>query len=157
MKNIFGFGGSRSPASQRLDVYAATVRQILASLQVDPESSRLSTTEGYGWSFRRGSAIIEIYIHQPQDVGFLQVLSPIMHLPQSGLLPLYRRLLELNLRLTSASMGVYQDVVYVFNERPLDGLDSTEATTIINMVAEYADEWDDKLIAEFGGRRYNRV
>jgi len=48
-----------------------------------------------------------------------------------GLLPFYRRLLELNLQLTAAALGVYLDVVYVFSERPLDGMDSKEANSII--------------------------
>ena len=66
--------------------------------------------------------------------GYLQVLSPIIHLPDQNLLPLYRRLLELNLQLTNTSIGVYLDVVYVFNERPLQGLDSVEANHIITQL-----------------------
>lgn len=156
--NLFGFSSGRTnPTSYRLDAYATTVQQILSAIGVDPESSRLNTAEGYGWSFRRGSAVIEIYINQQSDSGFLQVLSPIMHLPQSGLLPLYRRLLEMNLQLTSASLGIYQDVIYVFNERPLDGMDSVEANNIISLVASYADEMDDRLVTEFGGRLYSRA
>ncbi len=155
---MFNFGGNRTNASSyRLDSYASTVQQILAAIGVDPQHSRLNTEQGYGWSFRHGSAIIEIYILQNGDAGFLQVLSPIVYLPQSGLLPFYRRLLELNLQLTNAAFGVFQEVVYVYNERPLDGMDNVEANNIISMVASYADEYDDKLIAEFGGRIYGRA
>jgi len=80
-----------------------------------------------------------------------------MHLPQNGLLPLYRHLLELNLQLTNAAFGVFQEVVYVYYERLLDGMDNVEAANIITNVAAYADEYDDRLIAEFGGRLYNRA
>jgi hypothetical protein len=80
-----------------------------------------------------------------------------MHLPMSNLLPLYRRLLELNLQLTAAAIGVHLDVVYVFSERPLDGMDAAEANTIINLVSAYADDLDDKLVTEFGGRLYAKV
>ena len=55
------------------------------------------------------------------------------------------------------SLGVYLDVVYVYSERPLDGLDIVEANAIINAVATWADELDDKLVAEFSGRLYSRV
>jgi hypothetical protein len=155
---MFGLGGRKQPAQgPRLDVYAGTVEQMLLNLGIDPTQARLPTQEGYGWNFRRGSAIIEVYITQNAGIGYLQVLSPIMHLPSQGLLPLYRRLLELNLQLVSASFGVWNDVIYVFSERPLDGLDAVEANTIINQVAEYADEMDDKLIEEFGGRMYARI
>ncbi len=148
--------GSQQRGSN-LQAYAATVEQIVLNLGIDPVQARLPTDGGFGWSFQRGSAVIEIYVSQQDTTGYLQVLSPIMHLPQTGLLALYRHLLELNLQLTNAALGVYLDVVYVFTERPLDGLDAVEANAIISLVANYADDLDDKLITEFGGRLYARI
>ena len=149
----------RKHQSSRADLarYAATVEEILASLNIDLGAARIDTEQGYGWSFRRGTAVIEVYISEHDNVGYLQVLSPIVVLPESGLLPLYRRLLELNLQLTNASLGVYYDVINVFNERPLEALDPEEADSIIRMVAAYADDLDNKLVGEFGGRLYSQV
>ena len=94
---VFGSRNQRPQQVPRLEQYANLVEQILTAIGYVPANIRLPTNEGYGWSFRRGSAIIEIYVQQqPDNTGIMQVLSPIMHLPQSGLLPLYRRLLELN-------------------------------------------------------------
>ena len=115
----------------------------------------MDVESGYAWNFWRGSALIEIYL-TPEDWGYLQVLSPIMHLPQSNLLPLYRRLLELNLEMTNAALGVHEDVVYVFHERLLEGLDAVEADVIVRRLAQYADELDDVLVEEFGGRMYGQ-
>lgn len=151
------FSGPGSRRGPNLQDYAATVEQILLQLGIDPVQSRLPTEGGFGWTFRRGSAWIEVYISQQENVGYLQVLSPILHLPQTGLLALYRRLLERNLQLTNAALGVYLDVVYLFSERPLDGLDWEEANNIISLVANYADELDDQLMNEFGGRLYARI
>jgi hypothetical protein len=145
------------PAPKTLETYAGTLEQILKELNIDPASARLSLQQGYGWSFRRGSAIIEVYVSDQEGRGYFQVLSPILHLPASGLLPLYRRLLELNLQLSNASLGVHQDVVYVFHERLLEGLDAVEANQIITMVAGYADDLDNQLINEFGGRLYSQA
>jgi hypothetical protein len=152
---MWSFGGRRS--GPNLQVYATTVEQILLSLGVDPVQARMNTEGGFGWSFQRGSAVIEVYVSQQENMGYLQVLSPLMHLPQTGLLPLYRRLLELNMQLTNAALGLYLDVVYLFSERPLEGLDANEANAIISLVAGYADEMDDKLVTEFGGRLYARI
>lgn len=151
---MFGRGKTQGSA---LAQYAATVEKILASVGVDPAQARLETEQGYAWSFQRGSAIIEVYVSQQAERGYLQVLSPILHIPSSGLLPLYRRLLELNLSLTNASLGIYMDVVYVFNERPLNGLDANEANFIITQIAQYADELDNELVNEFGGRLYSQA
>lgn len=134
-----------------------SVEKILQQIGVSPAQARLKLEQGYGWHFRRGSAVIEIYITEQGGRGYLQVLSPIMHLPSAGLMPLYRRMLELNLQLTNASLGVYYDVVYVFNERPLVGLDPEETNNIITLVAGYADDLDNQLVNEFGGRLYSQV
>jgi hypothetical protein len=150
-------GRNRATGENALESYAATIEQILASIGIDPVKARMRTETGFGWSFQRNSAAIEIFVSQQDNTGYLQVLSPIMHLPSNALLPLYRRLLELNLQLTNAALGVYLDVVYVFSERPLEGMDGNEANTIINLVATYADDLDDKLVAEFGGRLYAKV
>ncbi len=145
------------PGIKTLQDYAVTVEKILMAINIDPKQAKLKTDQGYGWSFQRGSAVIEIYVTQHNDRGYFQVLSPIIHLPGTGLLQLYRRLLELNLQLTNASIGVYYDVVYIFSERLLEGMDATEANHIITMVATYADELDNELVNEFGGRLYAQV
>jgi len=149
--------GAPPPPNNPLEHHADTVEDILEVIGVDPIHARLGTEQGFGWNFRRGSAIIEIYVSEQEGRGYLQVLSPIFHLPSTGLLPLYRKLLELNLQLTNASLGVYFDVVYVFNERPLEGLDSTETNNIITLVAGYADDLDNQLVSEFGGRLYSQA
>jgi hypothetical protein len=156
---MFNLNRNRSQPNSniRIDTYAQTVQQILTGLGINPDQVRTQTEEGYSWTFRRGSATIEVYVSQNESGGFFQVLSPIMHLPQNGLLPLYRRLLELNLQLVNISLGIYLDVVYIYSERPLDGLDIVEANGIINAVATWADELDDKLVSEFSGRLYSRV
>lgn len=153
---MFNLGGGRR-GTPRIQNHVQVVEQILLEIGVDPAQARMNTADGFGWRFQRGSAAIEIYVTQQEDAGYLQVLAPILHLPMTNLLPLYRHLLELNLQLTTASLGVYLDVVYVFSERPLEGLDAVEANSLISLVAEYADELDDKLVNEFGGRLYGRI
>lgn len=154
---MFNNRAGRQIQQPRLDSYAATVEQILRALGYDPAALRVQIQDGFGWSFRRGSATIEIYVSQRENVGYLQILAPIMSLPSTGLLPLYRHLLETNLQMTNAALGIYLDTVYVFSERPLEGLDATEANSIISLVAAYADELDDRLVNEFGGRLYGRI
>ncbi|MCU0515124.1 MAG: YbjN domain-containing protein [Anaerolineae bacterium] len=149
--------GNQQPALTDMEKNFLAVEQILTSIGVNAAAARMDTEQGYGWSFQRGSALIEVYIANQGQREYLQVLSPIIHLPAAGLLALYRRLLELNLSLTNASLGVYLDVVYVFNERPLHGLDAAEVNFIITQIAEYADDLDNQLIQEFGGRLYSQA
>ncbi|RMF76890.1 MAG: hypothetical protein D6737_19220 [Chloroflexi bacterium] len=156
---MFNFrGGPRKP-DRRLEDHARNVEEKLAKLGVNVQDSRIPVENGFGWTFRQGSATIEVYVGQ-QDAegsGFLQVLSPIINLPYTNLLPLYRHLLELNLQMKNAALGLYLDVVFVFSERPLEGLDPVEIENIISVVAQYADHLDDDLVREFGGRLYGRI
>ena len=143
-------GGGESPIQKQ----ARVIELILEQIGLVPADIRMNTDEGFGWSFRRGSAIVEIYLSVQDGEGYLQVLSPIIHIPTEATLPLYRHLLELNLQLTSAALGVFTEVVYVFYERPIEGLDSVEVNDIITKVAGYADDLDDALVEQFGGRLY---
>lgn len=152
------FGRGEQQTDQTTGQFEGSLRAvegILAAIGVDASAARMEVESGFGWQFQRGSALIEVYL-TPEEQGYLQVLSPIMHLPQRDLLALYRRLLELNLKLTNAALGVHEDVVYVFHERLLAGLDAAEADAIIRRLAQYADELDDALALEFGGRMYGR-
>ncbi len=152
------FGRGEQQADESAGQFAGSLRAvegILAAIGVDASAARMEVESGFGWHFQRGSALIEVYL-TPEEQGYLQVLSPIMHLPQQQLLALYRRLLELNLQLTNAALGVHEDLVYVFHERLLAGLDTAEADAIIRRLAQYADELDDALAEEFGGRMYGR-
>lgn len=157
MGRFFGRGEKKraEPADEQFDLSLRAVEGILAAIGVDPQSARMDVERGFGWNFQRGSALIEVYL-TPEEQGYLQVLSPIMHLPASNLLALYRRLLELNLQLTNAALGLHEDVVYLYHERLLAGLDAEEADAIIRRLAGYADELDDALSEEFGGRMYGR-
>jgi hypothetical protein len=52
---------------------------------------------------------------------------------------------------------VYLDVVYLYYERTIENLDAGEANEIITTIARYADELDNQLVQEFGGRLYTQV
>lgn len=159
MGRLFGRAGKdnkdKAEARDPLAFSARTVESILAQIGVDAAAARMRVDTGYGWHFLRGSALIEVYV-TPEERGYLQVLAPMMHLPQGNLLPLYRRMLELNLELTNAALGLHEDVVYLYHERLLEGLDAGEADVIIRRLARVADELDDALVEEFGGRLYGQ-
>lgn len=151
------FNRGRAPQPTTRDQAVKYVEQILRAASVDPSTSRIQTGDGMGWKFTYGSAQMEIYITLKQEQDFFQVLCPILYLPQNGLLALYRRLLELNMLIPNVRFGVYGDLVYLFSERPLDGLDLNEAYDIISTLTRNADEYDNRLIEEFGGRLYSQV
>ena len=105
--------------------------------------------DGYS-SVTRGSATIGINVMEEQ--GLLLFLSRIMTVPAQNRAELYRRLLELNYLATSDGAFAIEkesETVYLRALRSLVGLDYDEFEDMLHTVATVADEWDDKLLAEF--------
>lgn len=147
-----------TPPEPNLAMLAARIDAILYALGIDPTQARMdSTAESFVWQFQRGTALVEVLLLNEDGKQFFQVCSPILHLPQDGLLRLYRRLLEYNMQLSGAAFAVYRDVVYVVNEREINGLDDAEAHQMIDTVAGFADQLDDQLAEEYGGRLFGQV
>lgn len=106
--------------------------------------------EGYT-SVQRGSATVGINVLE--EHGVLMFLCPIMEVPDKGREDLYRKMLELNfLKTSDAAFAIDQEtqIVYLRALRTLEGLDYEEFVDLLDTVATVADEWDDKLRAEFG-------
>jgi len=118
----------------------------LAGVEIPPLDE-----EGYT-AVKRGSATIGINLLE--EHGLLVFLAPIMRVPDKNQLEFYRRLLELNFLSTSDGAFAIDrktGIVHLRAIRGLEGLDFEEFVDILDTVGAVADEWDDKLRAEFGG------
>jgi hypothetical protein len=134
------------------------VEGVLSARGLDAEGSRLHNDEGPAWNLRHGTAKVYVFLSSGvQGVNYIQVISPVMRPPAEDLASprLFRRLLELNAReLIGAAFGVRDDEVVLSADRSTGDLDSGEVEKMIRRVAEYADHYDDALVAEFGGVRH---
>lgn len=128
------------------------VCDVLAKIGIDQTPRPFDGGNGFGWTLQRGSAVVHVMVAGRDGEGIFKVISPILILPTENLLPLYRTMLEINMELSTAALAVQEDKVCVVSMRSINGLDSEEADEIIKRVAYYADELDNKLSAEFGGR-----
>ncbi len=100
----------------------------------------------------RGSATVGINV--VEEKGFLMFLAPIMEVPANNKEALYRQLLELNYLATedgAFAVDRQSGRVYLRALRSLESLDFDEFVDLLDTVARVADEWDDKLRAQFGG------
>lgn len=134
--------------------YAFAIDRLLGEIGLAPEEVRMDIESGFGWRFQRGSAVVEIYLAENGGVGYIQALSPIVYIPEDNQLELFKYLLELNLQLTNAAVGLHNEVIYVFSEREINGLDANEINDLITRVAAYADGLDNQIVEQFGGTLY---
>ena len=99
----------------------------------------------------RGSATVGINVIESK--GFILFLAPIMDVPKEKHEAFYRKLLELNHVQTedgAFSIDHESGRVYLRALRSLDSFDFDEFVDMLDTIARVADEWDDKLKAEFG-------
>ena len=107
--------------------------------------------QGYA-EIARGSALVRINV--VEEHGVLLMISPVMRVPERNAEAFYRRLLELSFLATSdAAFAIDKktDMVYLRIVRRREGLDYEEFEDLLHTIATVADEWDDKLKAQFGG------
>jgi hypothetical protein len=107
------------------------------------------------WEVARGSAVVRIALSLRDEAPHLRVLSTVLTLDaQVDEVSLYRRLLKLNRTvLCSAAFALDGKYVQIVSERPTLDLDRSEVFDLIRRIEFYADEYDDWLVEEFGGRR----
>lgn len=131
------------------------VEDVLSNLGHSPQKSRLETKDEWpAWSVQKGSAHVYIQFHGRGEENFLKVTAPVMHADTVTDLPrLMRRLLELNAtEISGAAFALRGDDVVLTAERTTLDLDRSEVLDLVKRVEDYADHWDDILVAEFGGR-----
>jgi hypothetical protein len=109
---------------------------------------------GFEEPIERGSATGSVrVIKDPEHSESLVVVRlALMRVPETAGAEFYERLLELNhASLGRAAFSIDADgVVVVTAGRPVADLDPGELIDLVLWTAEYADDLDDKLLAEFG-------
>jgi hypothetical protein len=106
------------------------------------------------WRVFKGSASVRITLIDRDDFVHLRVVAPIMTTDDSvDLAALYRRLLTMNAdEIHGAAFAVAGPEVQLVAERSTIDLDRGEVLDLVRRIQSYADEYDDNLVANFGGR-----
>lgn len=138
------------------------VEDVLSGLGTSTEKNRLETKDGStAWGLLRGSAEVMVFLNPARDDkedNYLRVVSPIVRLPTENLLPFYRRLLELNAKdLYGVAFGIINEDVVLVAERGTKDLDRGEVDDMLRNIGAAADHYDDKLVKEFGGRKFSEL
>ncbi|MEO6952707.1 MAG: YbjN domain-containing protein [Polyangia bacterium] len=138
---------------------AQMVEAALSRRNLDPAACRLDGTHAHAWRLRQGSAEVHVSLTTHRgEPNTIQVVAPVLRASETALASpaLFRRLLELNASgLTQAAFGVRDSDIVLTADRSTTGLDTVEVEEMIRRIADYADHYDDTLVAEFGGTRHS--
>lgn len=138
------------------------IEEVLGAFGASPEKNRLDTKDGStAWGVMRGSAEVMIFLNparSDKEDNFLRMVSPIVRLPTENLLPLYRRILELNAKeVYGIAFGIINEDVVLVAERGTRDLDRGEVEDMLRNISAAADHYDDKLVTEFGGKKVSEL
>jgi hypothetical protein len=132
----------------------ALVEEVLAELGHAPEERRIKhPTALNAWQIPKGSAITRVALIHRADFTHIRVWAVVMTLDeQTDRASLHEHLLEHNTRLCGAGFAALGDHVLLVTERSTLDLDHSEVLELVRRVMNYADEYDDVLVARFGGK-----
>ena len=104
------------------------------------------------WKVPKGSAVVRISLLDRPDFPHLRVASAVFrHPPGVDRVSLYHELLSRNAELCGAAFAVVGDQVVMVAERSTLDLDRSELADMITRLQNYADHFDDVLVAAYGG------
>ncbi|WP_448519145.1 YbjN domain-containing protein [Rhodoflexus sp.] len=132
--------------------YYQLVENAIEELGVNPVEAR--TQKAGQWDLRKGSASVWINVflsRERDDYGYLQIMSPVMKVPQGdNREALLEELLQLNYQLYGVAFSMYEGWLYLRTIRELEGLSPEEALAMLTRIGVYADEYDDYLKQKYG-------
>lgn len=107
----------------------------------------------HAWVIRKGSASISIDLIPQEEFWTVKVSAVVMTVDDTvNKLALYERLLHLNAAdVTGAAFALEGPEVLLLRERSTLDLDRSELHSLVSVVRNFADDYDDKLVDEFGG------
>lgn len=139
-----------------LRVCIQMVEDAITTLGHVPDDSRIDSVDDLpAWKVHKGTADVYVQLGVNGDTNVLRVTAPVLHIvPEVDTARLFRRLLELNAgTVAGAAFALRDDHIVLVSERTTVDLDPSEVVDVIKRVEDFADQYDDVLVAEFGGRR----
>jgi hypothetical protein len=141
-------------ANQRETNLASTlalVEQVLA--EIGHANSRIAdATALHAWEIRKGSAVTHVQLLSRPDFTHIRATAVVMRLDAKvDRTAMFAYLLEQNAELCGGAFALDGNRVLLVNERSTLDLDKSEILELINRVTAYADDYDDQLVAKFGG------
>jgi hypothetical protein len=121
---------------------------------LDARQQEIAGAEGCGWWLTEGSARIFVFVQDAPGGPVLRITSPIVTLPDKNHTEFYRHLLDINSNLSCCALATSENTVLVVSQRHTAQLDQAELDDMVWNVAYVADLLDDKLVTEYGARRY---
>lgn len=132
-----------------LEKYYNIVEQAIVKIGLDPNKFR--GEQAGEWTLHRGnySIWIDVWNDPVEAVAYLQVVAPVMEIPEESQAVLFKELLQINLQLCGVAFAVHGEKVVLKGTRVAEGLDMEEAYAIIMLVSKYVSNFAPILLKRY--------
>ncbi|WMX15116.1 MULTISPECIES: YbjN domain-containing protein [unclassified Aureispira] len=132
-----------------LKKYYGIVEQAIEKIGLDPTRFR-GEQEGE-WTLHRGEYTIwiDVWNDPIEKVAYLQVVAPVMEIPDESQTVLFRELLQINLQLCGIAFSVHGEKVVLKGTRVAEGLDVEEAHAMIMLISKYVSNFSPILLKRY--------
>jgi len=132
-----------------LKKYYSTVEQAIIKIGLDPTKFR-GEQEGE-WTLHRGEYTIwiDVWNDPVEKVAYLQVVAPVIEIPEESQAVLFRDLLQINLQLCGIAFSVHGEKVVLKGTRVAEGLDVEEAHAMIMLISKYVSNFSPILLQRY--------
>ena len=126
------------------------IETVIYSLEENDSAMVQKSNGGYIWKFQYGSVEVFVQLTGENEDDLFTVWSVVLSLPAKNESQLMRQLLEMNWDSTfEACFAIFHEQVVISTQRTLHDLSASEISRCITLVATIADQYDDKLQAEY--------
>ena len=155
MFGLFGGGSEQQVSEGSINEVSGLIENFFQKVGLNAHQQQIQTNNGVGWTIRRGSAEVFIFVHDSENGPILRVLSPCVYMPASNLVAFYRKLLDINMKLLGCAMAMDRDIAVCIAMRPTRGIGQDELDAVVDLVSGTSDMLDNELSTEFGARIYS--
>jgi hypothetical protein len=134
---------------QELEKHYTTVENAIQKIGLDPKKFR--GQQAGEWTLLRGeySIWIDVWDDPVEQVAYMQVVAPVMEIPDESPTVLYAELLQLNLQLCGIAFAVHGEKIVLKGTRVADGLDPQEAYAMILLISKYVSNFSPMLLKKY--------
>ena len=146
-----GQNNANSQAEESIDYYIALIKEVLDDIEV-PSAPESQDKENALWMTSYGSAILitSLFIDKSVNAMVLNVMVPLVKLPEDNILPLFNLCMRLNMNLTDCHLALSDKWgITLTSKRSAAGLDKKELQAIFYRVARAADHMDTQFAEDF--------
>lgn len=139
----------------QISEYEEIIKSVLKDFGLNPEP-KSSEEDNLKWSFNRGSASIYVSLYKNESLDGLavDVIVPLITLPQENILGLFNQCMSMNFYLVNCHLALKDDMIVLTNSRAALGLDREEFAQTLRILGRMGDGLDNSLAEEFNAKMF---